>query len=99
MIRGQQGYPKPALCSLAGPLTPQCCSAWGATLSSSSKLKKQTQPFFPVVFPVCLRNIIFPQNEKNNNNLQEGPKHEPIYVRFQSKQALNNKFLQYSSHV
>lgn len=31
---------------------------------TSCKLKKQTQPFFPVVFPVCLRNIIFPQNEK-----------------------------------
>lgn len=72
---------------------------WGNAPIASCELKKQTQPFFPVVFPVCLRNIIFPQNEKNNNNLQEGPKHEPVCVRFQSKQALKNKFLRYSSHV
>lgn len=52
----------------------------GTTPMESCKLKKQTEPFFPVVFPVCLRNIIFPPNEKNNNNLQEGPKHEQVCV-------------------
>lgn len=93
-----------SLCTSVGPsdasaLPTPSSPPRGTAPRSSSKLKKQTEPFFPVVFPVCLRNIIFPRNEKNNNNLQEGPKHELVSVRFQSKQALKNKFLRYSSHV
>lgn len=88
------GGPSDAPALPAPPAPPR-----GTAPGSSSKLKKQTEPFFPVVFPVCLRNIIFPRNEKKNNNLQEGSKHELVCVRFQSKQALKNKFLRYSSHV